>query len=159
MSITELMTDLAACLCAQITVDKSPEPCWCGVMPGQAPILDAMGAKCPSGIAWVRMASAYPSVSVGQAAQVVGHCGSGMGYDLELGILRLNTGGKSVTGPDEALSLAYAEQQIKDMETMRKAVMCCTALGKKDFILGAYSPYGPIENITGGTWTLYVGVD
>ncbi len=150
------MSDLAECLCAQIVVDESPEPCWCGVMPGQAALIEALGNECDGGLAWVRLVSAYPSQIIGQASTLTGNCGMGTGFDLEVGIMRLVV--VEEDAPDPAQSLAAVEQQIKDMETMRRAIGCCPALPKQDYILGQYTPSGPLGGVVGGTWSVFVGL-
>ena len=155
-SIIQRMTDLATCLCAQIVVDLSPEPCWCGVMPGQEALLEALGDACDGGIAWVRLITSYPSQIVGQASTLTGNCGMGTGFDLEVGIARVVT--VEEEAPDPAEALAAVEQQIKDMDTMRRAIGCCPALPKPDYILGAYTPLGPLGGVVGGSWTVFVGL-
>lgn len=156
MSIMERMTELAACLCAQIVVDESPEPCWCGIMPGQDALLEMLGDDCEGGVAWVRLASVYPSEIIGQQSTRTGNCGMGTGFDLEVGIARLVTVNEEAPTPAEAL--AATEQQVKDMETMRRAIGCCPALPKPDYILGNYTPTGPLGGVVGGTWTVFVGL-
>lgn len=156
MTLTETLTSLAACLCAQITVDGSPEPCWCGVMPGQAALFEPLGDHCEGGMAWVRLANAYPSVAVGQADTSLANCGSGTGIDVEVGIVRVIEIDEDAL--DEAANLAIVEQQIKDMTTMRKAIQCCGAISPRDVILGSYTPYGPLGAVVGGTWTVYIGI-
>lgn len=155
--ILNVLTELAACLCAQVQTDNPDlgDPCFCGVMPGQAALLDYTRDCSDGGVAWVRMVQGYPSTTVGQADQRLGNCGTGWGYDVEVGIVR--SVAIEVEAPDEAESLATAEQQYKDMNTMRKAISCCSGLRSSDYILGPYTPYGPNGGVVGGSWTLYVG--
>ena len=155
-TILERMTDLTACIVAQITVDGSPEPCWSGIVAGQAVDLGLAGVDCDGGMVWVRLAQAYPSQSIGQVAQSLGNCSVGTGFDLEMGIIRPIE--LTEEGPDPAQALADAEQQMKDMQTMRRALVCCSSFHPKDFILGSYQPYGPLGGVLGGTWTIYAGL-
>lgn len=125
-------------------------------MPGEAALIDALGNDCDGGVVWVRLISAYPSESIGQQSQRVGNCGTGTGFDLEVGIMRLVT--IEENAPDPAESLAQVEQQLKDMVTMRRAITCCDAIQGNDYILGQYVPSGPLGGALGGSWTVYVGL-
>lgn len=156
MTILSRMTALAACICEQIRTDGSPEPCWCGVMPGQEALLEALGNACDGGLAWVRLASVYPSEIIGQPSQKTGNCGTGTGFDLEMGIARLVT--VEEEAPDEAEALAAVDQQVIDMQTMRRALACCGAIKRTDYILGQYTPLGPLGGVVGGTWTIFCGL-
>lgn len=156
MTIMERLTDLAACLCAQIVTDGSPEPCWCGIMPGQEALLEALGNDCDGGVAWVRLSSVYPSVSVGIADTNLGNCSTGTGFEVEMGIARLV--GIDEDAPTPAESLEAAEQQVKDMVTMRRALVCCDSISGKDYILGQYVPLGPLGAVVGGTWTIFLAL-
>lgn len=155
--ITDLLEGLAACLCAQIATDGSPGTCFCGVVPGDAALGDYAGDCADlNGVAWVRLALTYPSVTIGQQDQRVANCGSGIGIDVEMGIIR--SFDVDVDSPDEAEALATATLQMDDMMTMRRAILCCSDLNPKDFILGSYRPLGPLGAMVGGAWTLYVGL-
>lgn len=154
-SIATVLTNLAACLCAQITEDESPETCFCGVVPGGAVIAEYAGdCDDTDGMAWVRLASTYPAESVGVAVQRVGNCSVGIGFDVEVGMLRRYP--LQAEALDESVLLELLDQQVKDMTTMRRAIQCCTALPNKDYILGSYTPAGPTGDLIGGIWALYV---
>lgn len=156
-SISDVLTDLATCLCAQITADDSPETCFCGVVPGGSVIAEYAGdCDDTDGMAWVRLALTYPSESVGLASQRVGNCSVGIGFDVEVGMLRRYP--LDAEALDEATLLGLMEQQVKDMNTMRKAIQCCPSLPSKDYILGTYTPTGPIGDMIGGLWSLFVGL-
>lgn len=158
--IKNLMTEIAACLCNQIEVDGLVKPCWCGVYPGATVVADFMpecfeGAQALDGMAWVRMASAYPAfqpgVVVEDPAQTMV---AGLGFDIEVGILR------SVPIPEEGIDESQAAEsvtsQIDDMLCIRKAISCCVALERADFILNQYTPVGPIGGVVGGAFTVMV---
>ena len=83
------LTSLAACLCDQIESAGLPKPCFCGVVPGDS-VVDTYGGYCNDkcGMAWVRLADAYPAQAVGQPSETVGNCGNGIGFTVEIGILR-----------------------------------------------------------------------
>lgn len=158
MSIFQRMSELATCLCAQIIEDGNGETCFCGVIPGDSAAGDLAGDGCDGGMAWVRLISAYPSQTVGQASVMVGNCASGMGYDIEVGILRPTTLGADEGVPDSADVLATAELQMADMQTMLKAILCCPAFPTKDVIIGTYRPLGPLGLLVGGAWPIYTAI-
>lgn len=155
MKIADVLIALASCLCEQIQTDESPAPCFCGVIPGDSAIQeyagDCDGDGC--GMAWVRLVTSYPSATVGQAVTTQGNCGANIGADVEIGIMRCISAEEV---PNEAELLESFDQQMKDMETMRRALLCCSTLNSKDFILGSYRPTGPIGGLVGGTWTIYL---
>lgn len=148
---------LAACLCQQIRDDGLPEPCFCGVLPGEAasPLYagDCDGDNC--GMAWVRMGTAYPSDGFGdEQNQQPGNCVSGLGMDVEMGIVRCFPIPEDGAVPSESeLSVAFA-QQIDEMMTMWRAVSCCPDLPNKEVMLTGYTPIGPGGGMIGGTWGL-----
>lgn len=149
MDIAGILDDLATCLCAQILTDGLPPVCTCGVMPGAEVALDYAG-DCDDtcGMAWVRLASSYPSVTIGQPSERPGNCSSGIGIEVEIGIMRCIDLGDGVTPPDPAEMAAAATLQYADMLAMWRAVACCRT--SKDWILGTYVPYGPQGGILGG---------
>jgi hypothetical protein len=158
----ERLTALATCLCAEIQdpVNGVPDVCFCGVVPGEV----ASGAyagdcndKC--GMAWVRMASIYPSNSVGAAVTTPGNCAYGMGMDVEMGITRcMSVGDEQGNPPPAAEMLAAAELQMADAYIMQRALYCCDAIPAKDVILGLYQPLGPEGGLIGGLFTMSMGV-
>lgn len=154
--ISTVLAALAACLCEQLRTDGLPEPCFCGVIPGMAAVADYMG-ECDTrnGMAWVRLSSTYPAASIGIVDQTPGSCSAGVGYDIEVGVLRRMP--LDAEPADEAEVLAVADLQMDDMESARRAILCCTAFRKKDAILGTYTPIGPLGGTVGGSWTLHIG--
>jgi hypothetical protein len=156
MDVHGLLVDLAACLCEENTACGSPSLCFCGVIPGAQPI-DMSGVDCdPAGQAWVRLVTGYPSKAVGQPDTSVGNLESGLGFTIEVGILRYFPI-QSEAMEDEDILIA-SEQQITDMMAIYRAITCCPALTVKDYILGTYTPLGPAGGLAGGQWTLSVGL-
>jgi hypothetical protein len=153
MDINAILADLATCLCAQILTDGLPPVCFCGVVPGQDVALDYAG-DCDDacGQAWVRLATAYPSVSVGQPSQIPNNCTVGIGVEIELGIVRCLDVGDGQTPPDPVELTAAGVLQVADMMAMWRAVACCRQ--SKDFIIGQYAPIGPQGGLVGGTLPL-----
>jgi hypothetical protein len=151
--IQDILDNLAICLCSQILDDNLPGVCFCGIMPGEDVALDYVG-DCDDacGQAWVRLATAYPSVTVGQPSQGIGNCNNAIGLEIELGIVRCFDVGDGRT-PVDPVELGRAGRlQIADMLAMWRAVACCNS--SKDFIMGQYVPIGPQGGIVGGTLPL-----
>lgn len=147
--ITDILVALGTCLCAQFETDGNVVPGFCGVIPGEAPI-GSYALDC--GMAWVRLTTAYPSTVVGRVSDVVGNCGKGLGFEVEIGVMRCMD--MDEESPSDAELLATTQQQLDDMLTMHRAVSCCAAIGSKDYILQAYRPIGPTGGFVGGTFTL-----
>lgn len=145
------LTSLAECLCATIITEGLPEPCFCGVVPGDIVALDYInGCDDKCGMAWVRLALASPTTGVGVVDEQVNNCGSTVGFTTEVGIARCLPVNEDGTPPDVADYLASAQLQIADMLAMRKAIECCEDLG--DLILDSYQPLGPSGMAVGGFW-------
>jgi hypothetical protein len=153
--IWEVVEQLTTCLCAQLLTDGLPPVCVCGTLPGvEVALLYAGDCDDACGQAWVRLAGAYPSVTIGQPSTRPGNCGSGIGIDLELGVARcVDVGDADEPPPPQALVDA-ARLQMDDMLAMWRAVACCRA--SKDWIVGAYTPFGPEGGLVGGTLLVQV---
>lgn len=157
MNITVKMTELAACLSAQITKDGLPEPCWIGIVPGNQAVSnfmpDCFTGDAPDGMAWVRLSTSYPSFEPGlQIESPLDSFNAPLGYELELGIVR------SMPIPEEGIdapeAAAVVDLQMRDMLTMRRAVLCCATFERGDVLLGPYTPLGPEGGVVGGTFQL-----
>jgi len=148
--VTVAITELATCLCAQIITDGLPPVCFCGVVPGAEVALDYAGdCKDACGMAWVRLASSYPSTAIGQPSILPGNCGVGIGFDVEIAIMRcIEAGDADGSPPEPGVLAAAAVLQYEDMLAMWRAVACCRQ--SKDWIMGAYTPVGPEGGLVGG---------
>jgi hypothetical protein len=155
--LSEMLTNLAACLCAELTPDGAdgPDLCFCGLMPGQQPALDLGDCPDACGMAWVRLMDAYPAVGLGVEWDPTnnGGCGPMIGATVEVGVIRCFEQPAHGGPPEPEELLAGTQQQIEDMLAMRRAIMCCN-LDDEDYALGRYAPYGPQGFIVGGWWTL-----
>lgn len=155
VNIVSTMTQMAACLLAQIRKDQLPEPCWVGIIPGAQAVANFM-PECftgdgPDGAAWVRMVTGYPSMEPGlQIESPLDSLIAPMGYELEVGIVR------SLPIPEEGLDPAQSAEvttlQMRDMLCIRAAILCCTIFERGDLLLGPYTPLGPEGGTVGGSF-------
>lgn len=153
--IAQILDDLSTCLCAQILTDGLPPTCFCGVVPGADVALDYAG-DCDEacGMAWVRLATTYPSASVGTPVEQPGNCAVGIGLEVEMGVVRCIDVGEGTSPPDLATLRAAAALQTADMLAMWRAVACCRQ--SKDWAIGQYTPYGPEGGVVGGVLGLNI---
>lgn len=159
MNIGGVLNDLAACLCAQIETRGGPQPCFCGVIPGDGVIAEyAADCTTRNGVAWVRTGSMYPSVTPGVADQRPGNCATGTGIDIEIGILREQQAYMESDVITAQQAAAAVDLQLKDAETIRLAIECCSALNTEDYVLGLYAPMGPLGGLVGGAWTIHLSL-
>lgn len=147
----DLLMSLAECLCTTLKEEGLPDVCFCGLLPGQQPY-DLAGTECDQGQAWVRLVSAYPSQRVGVPDTTPGNCNSGLGYTVEVGVLRNFPITSEPLEDPEILSTSTLV--IADMEAVRKAIICCSVLSSKDYSLGPWTPFGPLYGLVGGSWSL-----
>lgn len=152
--IQDRLDELAVCLCAQIVADDLPRVCLCSLMPGDAVAFDYTGdCENACGMAWVRLATAYPSAIVGVPDLNLRNCSALLGFDVEVGIIRCGPViQEDGSLPDPAEHVTSAELQIADMLAMRKAIACCR--DSNNWILGTYTPVGPEGGVVGGAWTV-----
>jgi hypothetical protein len=155
--VFDSMVLLADCLCTQIMVCGGPDVCFCGVVPGESVVADYGGdcaKKC--GMAWVRLNALYPSTSMGEPNNDPKNCRAGLGYEVELGILRCTPVGTGDIPPTQDQLLNVTELQVHDAMTMRRAVACCD--GSDDWSMGTYGTVGPTGGILGGSWLVTMWV-
>jgi hypothetical protein len=147
--VTDTLTLLAACLCGEVT----PDTCFCGIIPGdQVPAAYAGNCNQKCGMAWVRLVSVYPASGILVPNQSPKNCAAGLGFSVEMGVLRCAHVGTAERPPTSAEQMVDAQMQHADMLAMRRAVYCCP--GSNDWILGGYIPTGPQGGLVGGVWTL-----
>lgn len=148
-----LLAQLATCLCQELTDAGLPEPCFCGVVPGEVALdfCDGCADGSCGGTAWVNVVSMTPSLSLGQIAPA--RCNVGL-IDMvfQVGVVRCAPMADDAgTPPDEAAYLAASELQMADMAASLRAVICCL----DDLVptVAGWTSYGPEGGCVGGVWT------
>lgn len=154
------LAEIAECLCAEIKNPDwgVPDVCFCGIAPGET--VDAIyGGDCQTecGMAWVRLDTAYPSLTIGQLYADANNCVVPLGMDIELGIMRCIEVGDGLDGPTAEQLLESSQLQIADMLIMQRAIYCCPSLPNKEMVVGPYIPAGPLGGLVGGSIRISVG--
>lgn len=149
---------LAECLCTAIRGRNLPEPCFCGVIPGNQVALDYC-TDCDStacGMAWVRVAGIAPRLSaVGMTAPST-NCNVALEASFEVGIVRCAPMfGPDGAPPSLAAQLDAARLQMADMAAALAAASCC--FKGRDVRLDGWAPIGPLGACLGGAWMVTVG--
>lgn len=153
--ISTRLEELSDCLCAQIEEMDLPGVAFCGVIPGDAAIANYVGNGDECGMAWVRLMNMFPSQGIVDAYQEPGNCAAEISATIEVGILRcMSVGDESGEPPTPEEYLEGAQLEAADALAMLRAITCCEALPNKDYMLGPYTPTGPLGGIYGGTWQL-----
>jgi hypothetical protein len=150
--VFDRLVDLAACLCQQVDDLGLPSLCRCGVVPGDAVVLDlelctGNGGKCGQG--WVRLNRAYDASALGVPNIVPRACGPMFAMEVEVGIARCgpvpDSRGRAPSVDD---MLAAAQLQMLDMQAIRLASVCCF----DDLaLLGDYLPVNGAGAVVGGS--------
>lgn len=160
--INDRLQALTECLCAELTPDGADAPflCLCQRIPGVFP--GESYSEEGEDMAWVRTASIYPSQILGQAAQQPGNCSTGVGFDVEIGVMRCFSVQDDGSYDPEVLA-DLASRVIDDYAAMVRAITCCEGpisdpWSSKDWIVGSWQPLGPAGAMTGGTMTIYMGL-
>lgn len=150
--ILETMSRLATCLCKTLEDEGRPTN-FCGVIPGDSPVASYGGERDGDcGMAWVRLMTANMASGIGVPNENPGNCGAELGIEVEVGTLRCID--VDVDYPSDAELLAQTEQQTKDAEAIIRAIACCSSFNRSDFILGGYTPMGPMGGYLGGSWSV-----
>jgi hypothetical protein len=152
-----VLVALADCLCAELVTAGLPTTCICTVMPGEGVATDYVTPT--QGMAWVRMASAFPSSVFPSQDQGAGGCLMPLAIQLEVGVLYCApvTEGRSNNPPGLSAMFDSTRLQMAAMAAMLRAIECCLgSAGRKGVSLGAYTPAGPDGAVVGGTWQVTV---
>lgn len=153
-SILTLMTDLAGCLCAELTPEGEESfPCLCGPIPGTFPAQTYAGEG--SDMAWVRLVDFYGSNTPGLQSQLPSSQVAGRSLIVEMGVVRcFPWPHRGVFSKD--LLFGMFTQQIRDMGAMERALACCVGRSwdEEQLVIGNYRPIGPEGNMYGGTRSL-----
>jgi len=152
--VGSVLIELADCLCREIKKREMPDPCFCGVFPGDAAPLVYCNA-CEGGQAWVRL------VAVGAPEQefALNNCMGLMVVQVEMGMvfgwLPMDEDGEP---KDMAASLAAPDRQISEMDAMCTVLTCCDLSIQEKASGLSYTPVGPDGTCLGGVWTASVPV-
>lgn len=108
------------------------------------------------GQAWVRIVTAFPSTTIPAPDQRMAKCSTPLAFTIEVGVVRCAVQVKEDgEGPTAREWFEWTRMQAADMSMMHRAISCC--VGRRDYVLGTYTPIGPAGNAVGGAWTLTVG--
>lgn len=155
--VWDSLTGLLACAVTTLSEAGEPDPCAAIVVPGSQTVADYIGT-CENdgdGMLWVRLASAYPTSGVGIIDETANNCSKPLGWDIELGLIREYPIDESGF-PEPDVTQQVADQQIREMGLLRKAIQCCEALPEQ-VVLRNYEPLGPLGDTVGGQWNIVVG--
>lgn len=159
--IPQLVQDVATCVCSQFEGGNDPELAFCGIIPGEAPIMEYAG-DCrmgTEGMVWVRLDAMYPAATPGVPYEQPQSCDVGLGLELEVGALRcMPLGGNQGDPPTPAELLETSMLQMRDAQTIYQGLACCSELTHEAYRIGTWSPLGPQQagGLVGGTWTVAV---
>lgn len=149
-----IITHLTECLCRQVALAGLGSMCICSPMPGAGVAADYV--EDGQGMAWVRLAGAYPSVAF-PTLDETGVCWSPLAIALEVGVLLCAPViGERGELPGVVDQMQTTRLQMAALAAMRKAVQCCFPASARDVVLGAYAPVGPEGGVVGGAWTVFV---
>lgn len=157
MKTFEMMTSLAGCIETTFEDEGRPEVCFNGIITGDgvtaAWVDDCSNDLC--GMTWVRLVNAYPSSSPGRQDQGTNNCASGIGIEIEVGVLRCTNVSVEDAEVEEGEALQATSDVLADMFALRKAISCCVGVPSSDMVLGNWTPMGPLGGLVGGSWLIY----
>lgn len=160
MSPEEMLAELLECLTAEIRErGRQDEYCSITIQPGNQVVFDFGDDGC-TGMAWVRLVSANPTVSFPSADTSPDNCAYTLAFTVEVGMIgpapQLDTTLGEYVVPTDVELFEASMRQLEEMQMMH------AALKKADIpekVIGDYTPQGPDGGVLGGTWTLSIGGD
>src|SRR6478736_1573141 len=157
-TIITLMSDLSACLCAELATmagTEDPPTCFCTPIPGSFPGQAYMGQG--EDIAWVRLADMFPSNTPAQQNNVPLAMVAASTLIVEMGVMRCFSPNRDGSWSQEELHDLWLIQ-MRDLGAMQRAIQCCTGRSWDDnqVVVVNYVPVGPEGDVVGGRIPLAV---
>jgi hypothetical protein len=154
--VNSILIELADCLCREIAARDMPEPCFCGVLPGDAASFMHCNL-CEGGQAWVRLiAVGMPNADI---EMPMNRCVGTLAVQIEMGMvfgwLPVDEDGDP---KDMSDNLAAVERQTAEMDVMYHVLTCCGLSMQEPVSNLGYNPVGPTGTCLGGIWTGMVQV-
>lgn len=113
-----------------------------------------------TGMMWVRLVSANPTLQFPQPDVTPDNCTHSLAYFLEVGVVRDAPVPTKVRGgielPTQEEIRAATELSVQDMSAMHEALVNLR-LDIDFVVLGEYTAVGPNGGVIGGLWTFAVG--
>jgi len=160
-TIITLMSDLSACLCAELGAmagtDSAPT-CFCTPIPGSFPGQAYVGEG--EDIAWVRLVEMYPSNTPGQRLATTLDTAAAMTLIIEVSVMRCFQLRRDGTWNETMLNDLW-ERQMRDVGALQRAIQCCTGRtwDENQVVVGNYVPMGPQGDMLGGMIPLAVQIE
>ena len=150
-----VMLKLTDCLCQELVASGLPPTCICAPFAGDGVATDYVSST--QGMAWVRLASMYPSSTFPAQDNAARGCLMPMAFQLEVGALYCApvTEGRSNRPPSFGAMFDSTRLQMAAMSAMLRAIECCLG-SSKGVALGPYTPAGPEGGVVGGSWQVTV---
>jgi len=165
--IFEVIARLSDCLCSELAAAKGPGLCYCGLWVGaQPPPLGIGGEGCDTGVAWVRLVTAYPSPVFPLPDDGVSTCATPIAYEVEIGVARPAPRAEArAMFPDKQALFDAQRLYASDMHAAKRALLCCLpkvqagATPRRDILvrLGAFQPLENAAGKSGGMWQGFIG--
>lgn len=159
-AIWPILSELAACLCAELTRDGAPSPCFCGVVPGNEIPMDAPGSCDDCGAGYVRLEEGFPSTQRFPEPDSAATCRSVLAFSVVVGVARCAPTGDTDYPPSQEELAEFSRQVFADMAAIRRAIRCCLTDDKFEgiqYALGFWTPIVPEGGVGGGEWRLTIG--
>jgi len=149
--VESVLIELADCLCQEIKKREMPEPCFCGVLPGdEAPLVYCNA--CRGGQAWVRLVGV--GEPMGDFTIPTNVCAGVIIVQIEMGMVH---GYLPVDGDGEpadmSRALAATTRQLDEMDAMYHVLTCCPLTMQEKVSSLSYTPVGPDGTCLGGIWS------
>jgi len=156
--IWPILSELAACLCAELT-QGGAEPCFCGVAVGPNAVSEAIDSCDDCGAGYVSLIEAYPSTQSFPDADSRATCRSVLAFRVAVGVARCAPMGDERGPASQEEQTEYVRQVMADHAAIRRAIRCCLTDDKFDdidYVLGTYTPLPDEGGVGGGEWQLTI---
>lgn len=159
ISAMDIMGRALDALNQELLADGTRESlCEMMLLHGETMIVD-YGLESCGGMGWIRLVSSNPT-STFPNPPATGTCAMDQAFTMEMGVIRPapqpTTFQKRVTLPSADQQGAATSLALDDMAAMKRALKALES-EMENFNLGSYTPMGPQDGTTGGTWSFIVG--
>jgi hypothetical protein len=150
-----LLHELKGCLCTEI----ENTPCFCEVIIGPDIPLEYAG-ECDGecGAAYVRLDSTFFSTNF-PTPDSEPYSNGVVAYSIYAGVIRCApvADGDSAEPPTVEEMIESANQQLADIEGIRRALQCCfEKFDDRHYLIGQYQPFPLQGGLVGGEWLITV---
>lgn len=156
-----VMIRIAALVQEEVKKRGLPEISVATLQPGISTVVDYTGNGDNCAEVIVNLTNAVP-MSNFPVVDTQGTCATELGFQIEVAIFRcapmMRGSQNNPIPPAPEEQLEATRLHLADMQAARAAIRCAMGETDRNYVLGAFTPYGPSGGVVGGIWVLTFGM-